>query len=288
MNKKINFSIIIPVYNEEEIIDYVLQELKKYLKEKQYQAEIIVVNDGSTDKTGEILNKISDIKVVNHSYNKGYGASIKTGVRKAQYNYVLFFDGDGQHRPEDIKKLIKEIPKYDMVIGARKYYSGQFLKKLGKKLLTWTANYLVEKKIPDINSGFRIIKKDLFLEFTHILPNSYSTTTTITLAFYKDALDVKFVPITINKRRGKSKVRIKHGISTILLIFRVIMLFNPLRIFIPISAFLLVFGVLFSLFGIIYYGRMPGTGILIILSGIILFFNALLADQLSFLRREKK
>ena len=288
MNQKINFSVIIPVFNEEETIEKVVTDLKKYLSQEKYNYEIIVVNDASTDKTGKILNNLNEIKIVNHFYNKGYGASLKTGTRTAQYDYILFFDGDGQHKPENIKELIKEMPKYDMVIGAREYYSGQSFKKPGKKLLTWIANYLVEKKIPDINSGFRIIKKDLFLKFIHILPNSYSATTTITLAFYKDALNIKFVPITTNKRKGKSKVRIKHGISAILLILRVIMLFNPLKVFIPISVFLLFFGILFSLFGIIYYNSLPNSGIIIILSGIILFFNALLADQLSSLRHEKK
>jgi len=288
MNQKINFSVIIPVFNEEQAIGKVVTDLKKYLSREKYNYEIIVVNDASTDKTGKILNNLSGIKIVNHFYNKGYGASIKTGTRSAQYDYILFFDGDGQHKPENIKELIKEIPKYDMVIGAREYYSGQSLKKPGKKLLTWIANYLMEKKIPDINSGFRIIKKSLFLKFIHILPNSYSVTTTITLAFYKDALNIKFVPITTNKRKGKSKVRIKHGISAILLILRVIMLFNPLKVFIPISVLLLSSGILFSLFGIIYYNSLPNSGIIIILSGIILFFNALLADQLSSLRNEKK
>jgi len=288
MKSKINLSIVIPAFNEEENIGKTLKGLKEYLAKLDLDHEIIVINDASIDRTSQILNRISDIKIINHPYNKGYGASLKTGSRAAQNDYLLFFDGDSQHKPENIEKLIRYLPEYDMVVGARKGYQGPASRQPGKKILTWLANYLVGKKIPDINSGFRLVKKDLFLKFTHILPNSFSASTTITLAFYKDALNIKFVPITINKRKGESKVKIRHGLSTLLLILRVIMLFNPLKIFIPISLFLLIFGILFSLFGIIYYGRMPSSGILIILSGIILFFNALLADQLSALRRERK
>ena len=177
------FSIIIPIYNEEEGIKEVLIGLNNYLDNENLQAEIIVVNDGSTDQTKEILNNFENTRLIDHPYNKGYGASLKTGVKNAQFDWILLYDGDGQHRPEYIKELIHHSNSYDMIVGARQGYQGPLLRQPGKKLLIWTANYLVKKKIPDLNSGLRLIKKDLFLKYAHIFPNGFSLTTTITLAF---------------------------------------------------------------------------------------------------------
>jgi len=283
----IKFSIIIPIYNEKKSIRSVLKELKKYLKGKKYQTEIIVVNDGSTDQTNKILKNIKDIKLINHPYNKGYGSAIKTGVKNAQHDWVLLYDSDGQHRPEYIEKLIKYTPDYHMIIGARTGYQGPFSRQPGKKLLRWTANYLAQQKIPDLNSGFRLIKKDLFLKFSHILPNGFSLSTTITLAFFKEALNVKYVPIKINKRKGKSSVSIKDGFKSLMLIFRIITLFSPLRIFLPVAIILLILATASFIYDLTQLNITEIT-ILLFLSCLILFFFGLLADQIAAIRREIK
>lgn len=284
------FSIIIPVYNEEQSVKQTLMNLVDFLQSK-YQKddyEIIIVNDASTDKTKGVLETLQNINLINHPYNKGYGASLKTGVKNAQYEIVLFFDGDGQHKPEYIPELLKYIDDYGMIVGKRQGYQGPPWRQPGKKLVGWLANYLVNKKIPDINSGMRTIRKDLFLNFIHILPNGFSLSTTITLALFNEGLDIKYVPITINQRTGKSTVGIRDGFNTIMLIFRMIMLFNPMKIFGPISLSLLLFGIIFSICGIVFYGHFPISGSVIILTGLILFFNGLLADQLANIRREIK
>lgn len=289
-SQNFKFSIIIPAYNEEGMVRDVLRRLKNYLKEKKYQTEIIVVNDGSTDQTRKILEDIENIKLINHPYNKGYGAALKTGVNNAQYDWVLFYDADGQHQPEYIEKLIEQTADYDMIIGARTGYQGPISRQPGKKLLHWVANYLVQQKIPDLNSGLRLIKKELFSKFSHILPNAFSLSTTITLAFFKEALNVKYIPIKINKREGKSSVTIRDGFKTLMLILRTITIFSPLKIFLPVS--ILIFGL--SLFTLIiqsvFYTKelnISDTTVLLFISSLFFFFFGLLADQISAIRREK-
>ncbi|MDP2909511.1 MAG: glycosyltransferase family 2 protein [bacterium] len=294
MEKDIKISAIVPVFNEDESIIMALsglkQELLKLRGEKKVEDfEIIVINDASTDMTRGKLNGIANIKIIDHLYNKGYGASLKTGARNAQFDWLLFYDGDGQHKPEYIEELIKYVSENEMVVGSREGYRGSVLRQLGKKLLTWIANYLVEKKIPDINSGFRLVKKDIFLKFSGILPNSFSASTTITLAFYKDGYNIKFIPITINSRqKGKSTVKPKHAFTMSLLILRVIMLFNPLKIFMPMALILFVFSVILILLDIISQGHISNSTGTIFLTTVIVFVLGLLADQISNIRRETK
>ena len=285
----IKFSIIIPCFNEEGTIKQTIDGLKEYLSTNSLDAEIIVINDASVDKSLDILRKIEGIKTITHSNNRGYGASLKDGVRNATNDWVMFFDADGQHKTEYILDAINELKnkKCDMVIGKRVDHKNTVKRGLGKKILTIIAQYLVEQKIPDINSGFRIMRKNDLLKYENILPNSFSLSTTSTMAFLKDGLKVGYVPITINKRdkTSASTVKTKHGFQSILLILRVIMIFNPLKIFLPISIFLFAAGTLFSLYGIFVYGRFPSTGIIIIVTSILTFFNGLLADQISNIRR---
>ncbi len=288
MNSKINFSIIMPAYNEEKAIKNVLKELKNYLKEKKYQVEIIVVNDGSTDQTGKILKEIQGIKLINHPYNKGYGAAIKTGVKNTKHNWIIWYDSDGQHQPKYIEELIKYRKKYDMVIGARQGYKGPIMRQPGKKFMRYLAQYLIQHKIPDLNSGFRLIRKSKFNKFIHLFPNSFSISTTTTLAFFKQGFSVKYTPITIKKRRGKSSVTINDGFKAIVLIFRIITLFSPLRIFLPVSFIFFVLSLI--VFTLQYIStqvfNISDTTILFFVFSLFLFFFGLLADQISAIRRE--
>ncbi len=277
----LNTSIIIPVYNEEGIIKEVLDRLK------DYQAEIIVVNDGSTDNTGKILENIEGIKVISHPYNKGYGASLKTGVKNTQSDWILFYDGDGQHQPKHIEKLLENRNGYDMVVGARQGYQGPLSRQPGKKVLHWLANYLVGQKIPDLNSGLRLIKKDLFLKFAHILPNGFSLSTTITLAFFREGYNIRYMPIAIDRRKGKSSVKIKDGFKTLITILRMIMLFSPLRVFLPVSLSLFTAFFASAVYDV-FIRPMDVTDltVLLFIASMLIFFFGLLADQVSAVRRE--
>ena len=285
----IPFSIIMPCYNEEKTVKQTIDDLKKYLSTNSLDAEIIVVNDASIDNSLDILKKIEGIKIIKHSNNRGYGASLKDGARNADNSWIMFFDADGQHKPEYILDAINELEnkKCDMVIGKRVDHKNTIKRGLGKKILTIIAQYLVEQKIPDINSGFRIMRKNDLLKYENILPNSFSLSTTSTMAFLKDGLKVGYIPITINKRdkASASAVKTKHGFQSILLVLRVIMIFNPLKIFLPISLFLFLAGIILSLIGVFYYGRFPTTGAVLIITAILTFFNGLLADQISSIKR---
>jgi len=283
-------SVIIPVYNEDEIIAKVISGLKKELNSLNFEYEIIAVNDGSSDKSGEILETIKEIKLISHPYNKGYGASLKTGARYAKFDWLLFFDADGQHKPEYIKEFIKYTDKYDMIIGERQGYQGPILRQPGKKLLCLIANYLAERKIPDLNCGFRLLKKKFFLQYEHIFPNGFSLSATSTLAFIKEGLNIKYMPIIINKRVGKSSVKTSDGFKTLMLIIRLIMLFSPLKIFLPISIMGFVISAIWIIYDLInnnflFISKSSGF---IFVASLLVFLFGLLADQVAAIRRELK
>lgn len=235
---KIKTSIIIPAYNEEGCIEKVIVDVKKYLNQ---ECEIIVVNDGSTDRTKEILEQIPNVKVINHPENRGYGAALKSGIQEAQGVYVLIIDADGTYPPESISELICQKDYYDMVVGARINPQNQIpiIRKPVKWLLNQLANYLTRTKIPDLNSGLRIIKKDVLNQFIHLLPDGFSFTTTITLSLLTNDYQVKYLPINYYKRKGKSKIRpVRDTLNFLQIIIRTILYFNPLKVFIPISLIL--------------------------------------------------
>jgi glycosyltransferase involved in cell wall biosynthesis len=289
-SEKIRLSTIIPVYNEEETITRVVNGLKNELSKLDLEYEIIAVNDGSSDKSKEILENIKEIKLISHPYNKGYGASLKTGARNAKFDWLLFFDGDGQHKPERIKEFLKYTDEYDAIIGWRQGYQGPALRQPGKKLLHLIANYLAERKIPDLNCGFRLLKKKSFLQYEHLFPNGFSLSTTSTLTFFKEGLNVKYVPITINKRCGKSSVKISDGLRTLMLIVRLIMLFSPLKIFLPVSAVGFVISISWAIHDLInsnFQMISKSSGFLFV-SSLLVFLFGLLADQVAAIRREIK
>ena len=272
---KQSLSIIIPAYNEEKGIDATITKLK--VMNKDY--EIIVIDDGSTDNTYQIA-KETGVKIIRHPYNKGYGAALKTGVREASASLVLFIDADNQHNTDDIPGLVKYTDTYDMVVGARTGASEiSLFRRLGKKLFSTLANYLTEMKIPDLNSGFRVVKKDVVMQFTNILPNEFSFTATLTLAMIKQGYNLKYVPVKTFWRTGKSKVRpFRDGFRFMLLIIRTINLFSPLKIFLPIAVILSIIGVIDILHGIIYYRNISDSALLLVLSAILIFFFGLLAE----------
>jgi len=282
---KQSLSIIIPAYNEENGINATITKLKAMNKDY----EIIVVDDGSTDNTYKIA-KANRVKIIRHPYNKGYGAALKTGIREASANLVLFIDADNQHSPDDIPELVKYADTYDMVVGARTGSSDMSLfRRFGRKIFNALANYLAEMKIPDLNSGFRVVKKDVVMEFMNILPNEFSFTTTLTLAMIKEGYNLKYVPVKTFWRTGKSKVRpFRDGFRFILLILGTVNLFSPLKIFLPIALILSIIGVIEILHGIIYYRNISDSALLLILSAILIFFFGLLADQIAHIRRQVK
>lgn len=277
-----NLSVIIPAYNEEKAIEQTIQSLKKELNRLDLNYEIIVVNDGSTDKTKEILGTIEGIKLINHPENQGYGAALKTGIKNNGYDWILIIDADKTYPVEAISNLITHAPNYDMVIGARtgKKAKIPLIRKPAKWVINKLANYLSGIKIPDLNSGLRIIKKSLLEKFIFILPDGFSFTTTITLAALTNGYGVKYIPIDYHKRIGKSKFKpIKDTLNFIQLIIKTVLYFNPLRVFIPLSLILFLLGI-----GIFIYSNfftpkiLETTTAVLIISSIQLLAVGMIAD----------
>ncbi len=254
MNNVPKLSIVIPAYNEGQTIAGVLTDLKKELTGKLIH-EIIVVNDGSTDNSLSILNTIPDIKVLNHKVNRGYSSSLKTGIENSQYDWILTFDSDGSHPSHQIMDLIKFCGEYDMVIGSRvgKQAHDTILRKTGRRIIARFAQYISQVKIPDINSGFRIFKKELAKKFWHLFPEGFSFSTTITVASHVARYAVKYVPIeTYRRQGGKSGIKpVRDMVGFLSIIVRLAIYFKPLRVFVPLSVIFL--GTALLVVGIGYY-----------------------------------
>jgi glycosyltransferase involved in cell wall biosynthesis len=282
----IAISIIIPVYNEEHAVRGVIEKLKKELSRHHFFYEIIAVNDGSSDGSGKILKDMEGIQYLAHPYNKGYGASLKTGAFVAKYDWLVFYDADGQHRPEYIPELIRSVDSYAMVVGSRRAYKGPIIRQPGKFILGKLANYLVDFKIPDLNSGLRLVRKDLFARFVHLYPNGFSLSTTITMAFLKSGLDVKYIPIDIeNRAGGQSAVKPKHALQTLLLMVRIITLFAPMRFFFPVTFFVFLFAFVSFMYDILKF-NLTDTTVALFLSSLFTLFFGVLLDHVAAIRRE--
>lgn len=275
-------SVVIPAFNEENSIGEVLNDLKAIVDKTGHQYEIIIVDDGSSDKTAEILKKIDFVRLIQHPVNRGYGAALKTGIKNAKGNLILIMDADGTYPSESIPRLLEYSDEYDMVVGARigENVNIPLYRKPAKLFLTKLANYLVKTKIPDLNSGMRLFKKEDSMRYFHILPSKFSFTTTITLSYLSDDLTIKYVPIDYHKRYGSSKIKpLTDGVNFVLLILKVITYFNPFRIFLPISFFLLLMAVLVFWYTTFVIGRVSDISVIVlIIAAIQIGLFGLLAD----------
>ena len=279
-------SIIIPAYNEDIGIEKVLDQLVALKFHEEH--EVIVVDDGSTDETAAIVSRYP-VRLLRHEVNKGYGAALKTGIRKSTCDKVMIMDSDGQHDPKFVPKIVEMLNEFDMVIGTRTADSFQVKnRKAGKKVIRIVGEYLVEQKLPDYNSGFRGFNKELIMRMLHIMPNGFSFSTTSTLAFLKEGYTIGTFPIVVEERVGrKSNVKfIKDGTKTIMLLLRIIMLFNPLKIFLPASLIITTVGVAFGIYGYIIASRFSNSATIITMLGLMIFFIGLIADQVSLLNRK--
>jgi len=238
-------SIIIPAYNEENAIGGVIKNIAGL----NIPGEILVIDDGSRDNTYNnavsAAKEFSNVKIIRHEVNRGYGAAIKTGIRNASQEIIVICDADGTYPIADIPKLVNYVENddYDMAVGARSMQAVSIIRRPAKWLLNKLANYLVDYKIPDLNSGLRAFRKDIALKYFSLLPSGFSLTTTITLALISNNYRVKFTPISYNKRTGSSKIRpVRDTLNFLQLIIRMIVYFNPLKVFLPTSLFLFLAG----------------------------------------------
>lgn len=284
MNKS-DISIIIPVYNEAAAIGIVVEKIKSLYP----NFETIVVNDGSTDNTAEVAKQAGAI-VYSHPYNIGNGAAIKSGIRIASGEVLVFIDGDGQHNPEDIGRMLEFFPDYDMVVGARsKGDQVSLFRGLGNRILNHLAGYVSKFYVQDLTSGFRAIKTDIAYNLLYLLPNTYSYPTTMTLGVLRSGRSIKYIPINVQKRKtGASNIEVsRDGVRFFMIITKICALYSPFRIFLPLSVIIFCLGMTNYLFSYITSGRFTNMSLLLFTTSVIVFLMGLISEQITQLRFER-
>ena len=274
-------SIILPAKNEADNLKALLPRLRNSYQD----AEIIVVNDGSTDDTVEICTQ-NTIKVISHAYSMGNGAAIKTGARNASGDILVFMDADGQHNPEDVARLVKKLDEgFDMAVGARQVNTHASLaRRFGNLIYNRIASWMTGYHIEDLTSGFRAARSRHFKNFLYLLPNKFSYPTTITMAFFRSGLPIAYVPIKAANRRGDGKSHIRlfqDGFRFLIIILKIGALFSPMRFFLPISGTLFLAGLTYYGYTYIYWGRLTNMSTILFLSSLFTFLIGILSEQIS-------
>ena len=280
-NAVTGISIVIPAFNEEGAITSGIREIREVMDPSGYEYEIIVVDDGSEDKTAE-LARAEGVNLIERPENQGYGAALKAGIRRSAHDVIVITDADGTYPAKYIPELVEQLGMYDMVVGARtgENVAAPLVRKPAKWVLRKLASYLAGRHIPDLNSGLRVMRKSLIARFVHLLPSGFSFTTTITLAALCSGSLVKYIPIDYHARIGKSKIRPTHAFDFTLLIIRTIVYFNPLKVFIPLGA-LFFLGGMSKFFYDLYIGNLSETAVLGFIGAAILWAVGLLSDQIA-------
>jgi len=253
------------------------------------RSEIIVIDDGSTDGSADAA-MAGGANVIRHPYNIGNGAAIKSGIRAARGRLLVLMDGDGQHQPEDIPRLLAESNHYHMVVGARAKGSKlRFHRYAANVVYNLLASYVTRFKVKDLTSGFRLLSRLDALRFIDLLPNTFSYPTTLTLAFLRSGLTVKYVPIQTLYRAGQSKISlVTDGIRFLLIITKIATLFSPFRVFLPVSAFFFFTGVGYYLYTYITQGRFTNMAVFLLTTAVIVFMLGLVSEQIALLRMEQR
>jgi glycosyltransferase involved in cell wall biosynthesis len=278
-------SIIIPAYNEAQTIGSIVSRILELYPE----FEVLVVNDGSTDDTGDIARE-AGAYVYSHPYNVGNGAAIKSGIRNASGEILVFMDGDFQHNPEDIEELLQYLPDHDMVVGARSSRDQASLgRAAGNKLYNLLASYVAKFQVSDLTSGFRAVKSNIARSFLYLLPNTYSYPTTLTLGVLRSGRSVKYIPVKIHARKmGKSNISFfRDGVRFFMIISRICTLYSPMRIFLPVSFMLFLLGLLNYIYTFITQGRFTNMSALFFVASIIVFMMSLVSEQICQMRFDK-
>jgi glycosyltransferase involved in cell wall biosynthesis len=280
-----SLSIVIPAKNEAGAIATVVAGAKKEYPD----AELIVVDDGSSDDTAKVAEQ-AGAKVVRHPESLGNGAAVKAGARAASGNIIGFMDGDGQHDAAEFEKLLEKLDEgYDMVIGARSSGSHANVGRLyANGIYNVVASWLTGRRIPDLTSGFRVVRAKLFKKFLYLLPNGFSYPTTITMAFLRAGYPIRFEPIPVAKRVGKSHIRpLRDGVRFMVIIFKIATLYSPLKIFLPISVLFFASGAAWYGYTFATIGRFTNMSMLLFSAAVIVFLIGLISEQITALNYSK-
>ncbi len=284
-----DISVIIPAYREEAVISGVITDIRRVMDTTGHRYEIIVIDDGSDDETAAKAEK-AGARLITHPYNIGNGAAVKTGIRNAKGKILVTLDGDGQHSPEDIPRLLEKMDSYDMAVGARTGDSEASLHRtMANRIYNRFATYMCKRRIEDLTSGFRAIKRDIARQFVSLLPNTFSYPTTITMAVVRSGYSLAYVPIKTTRRTGKSKINpVKDGSRFLLIIIKIATLFSPMRVFLPVSVIMFLAGLTWGLFKIIFLGGQYGpTSAMLMTVSVVIFMVGLVSEQVAQLRFDR-
>ena len=279
-----NLEVIIPAYNEEENIANVIKGIRETLGNG---CRITIVDGASEDRTLEIA-RANGAQVIRHPYRMGNGAAIKTGLRQAQAELLVLMDADNQHLPQDIPLLLTHIDKFDMVIGARDF-SKFSLRNLANRFYNGFASYVTLFKIQDLTCGFRAVRRKEAIKFIYLLPNTFSSPSTLTLAFLKTGRAIIYTPVSsLPRPHGKSKINLLNdGVRFFLIITRIATFFSPLRVFLPISILFFLTGFLYYLYTFFAFHRFTNMSALLFTTSLIIFILGLISEQISQLRMDR-
>lgn len=288
---KPNISVIIPAFNEADGIGDVIKKIKTVTQKLDKHVEIIVIDDGSKDDTAKNASK-AGARVIQHPYNIGNGAAVKTGIRHAHGKILVTMDGDGQHNPQDIPRLINEIGKYDMVVGSRNRASDTAAHRdIANKVFNTLATYVSGQKIEDLTSGFRAVKTHIARQFLYLFPNKFSYPSTITLSVVRAGYSLKYESIAFARRSTNSKSKIKplqDGMRFLFIILKIAVFYAPLKIFAPLSLFIFLLGIGYGLFRIFIFQAPYGqTSALLISTAVLTFLVGLVSEQIAQLRFDR-
>ncbi len=286
MANPVETSIIVPVYNEAENLKKLIGQIHSL---RMPDSEIIVVDDGSNDGSAAIA-MAAGANVVRHPYNIGNGAAVKSGMRAAKGRFIVMMDGDGQHKPEDIPKLLADADRYHMVVGARAKGSKlRMHRNLANMVYNLLASYVTRFKVQDLTSGFRVIRRRDALRFIDLLPNTFSYPTTLTLACLRSGLTVQYVPIQTLYRAGQSKISlVTDGIRFLLIITKIATLFAPFRVFLPVSVFFFLGGIGNYIYTYLTQNRFTNMSVFALTTAVIIFMLGLISEQIALLRMERQ
>ena len=282
-------SVIIPGHNEAFVIGGVVRGVFQALGQAHYQFRVLVIDDGSDDETAQVA-AAAGARVISHPYNIGNGAAVKTGIRSASGDILVMLDGDGQHAPEDIPRLLEKLGPYDMVVGARTRESDtEFHRDVANRLYNWFATYVCGRKIDDLTSGFRAIKADIARGFVYLLPNTFSYPTTITLAVVRSGYSLAYVPVKTARRVGKSKIKLlQDGSRFLLIILKIATFFSPMKVFLPVSVLMFLTGLGYGLFKVLALGERYGpTSAMLMTTAVLVFLVGLVSEQVAQLRFDR-
>ena len=283
---ELQLTVIVPCFNERAGIESSVETLARDLAPIQ-DFEILLVDDGSTDGSSEIIEALAQrmpgLRVVRHARNRGYGAALKTGIRRARGEWIAITDADDTYPSERLPELIELARECDMVVGARTEEGAEHptLRRIPKWFLRRYASWIVGEAIPDLNSGMRVFRKSIAERFFRILPDTFSFTSTITIAMMRNRFDVRFVPIAYNARSGHSKIKpLRDTLRFTMLVVRTGMYFAPLRVLMPIASVLMLLFLASAAYDVFVRQNLADTSVLLLLFALNTMLFALLADMI--------